>query len=256
MKKAFVNFIFILILLLASAWPALAQPEEELALRISRIVGYSSGSGRIQGAFKLKATGPDSLTRVVFSIDGKAIGEATEAPFELRFSTDDYELGVHTMTAVGTTSDGTELLSNEIRAEFVPASEGWQTAGKIMIPFLVIIFGAMLLSVIVPLLPGRKPKPVPLGAERKYGISGGAICPRCKRPFALRFLAINLGPTLKFDRCPHCGRWAAMRSRSLADLRAAEAAELAEAQASGPAPALTEVEKLRSELEGSRFLDH
>jgi hypothetical protein len=245
----------ILVILLTSAWPALAQSEGELALRLSRIMGYSSGSGRIQGAFKLRATGPDSLRRVVFSIDGKVIGEAAEAPFELRFSTDDHELGIHTMTAVGTTSDGTELGSNEIRAEFVPASEGWQTAGKIMIPLLVIVFGAMLVSAIGPMLMGRKQKPVPLGAERKYGHSGGAICPRCKRPFALRFLAFNLGPAHKFDRCPHCGKWSLVRPRSLADLRAAEAAELAEAQSTGPAPALTEEEKLRRELEGSRFQD-
>jgi hypothetical protein len=186
-------------------------------------------------------------------LDDEVFGEAAQAPFNLRFSTDDYPLGLHTFRAVGFTSAGAELSSNTIDVRFVTASEGWQAAGRIAIPLLVIVVGAMLLSLIPTLMSGGKLADVPPGAPRKYGLGGGAICPRCGRPFSLRILAFNLGPGIKFDRCPHCGKWALMRSRNMNDLRAAEAAELEQARLSGTAPVPSAEEKLRKDLDDSRF---
>ena len=55
----------------------------------------------------------------------------------------------------------------------------------------------------------------------------------------------------KLDRCPYCGRWGFLRRRSLEELRAAEAAELDGVQ--GFEPEISEEEKLRKELDDSRY---
>lgn len=229
--------------------------QEELSLRLSKDFGYSSGTGKIQGAISMKATGPQDLARVVFYIDQESIGEVMQAPFRLRFSTDNYPLGVHTLYAVGYTAGGRELRSNEIRAQFVSSEEGRQAAFKIIIPLLAVVFGAMILSFVVPLVFNRgKASQLPLGAPRNYGISGGAICPKCKRPFAIHFLGLNLAVG-KLDRCPYCGKWSLVRRASLAELSAAEAAELAQATEGTLAPPVSEEEHLKRELADSRFDD-
>ncbi len=57
----------------------------------------------------------------------------------------------------------------------------------------------------------------------------------------------------RFDRCPFCGRWGVVRIASLSELRKAEATELEDAKASQPIPEESEEEKLRKELDDSRF---
>lgn len=234
-----------------------AQQNPELELRLSRNFGYSSGFGSntydIQGNFTLKASGPDSLSRVVFLIDGKEMGEATQAPFQLRFETDRYGLGKHTLQAIASTVDGQQLRSNQIEVNFVTAQEGMRAGMRIAGPLLGLVFGVMLLSFLASFLIVRnQPTPAP-GAPRKYGLSGGAICPNCQRPFARHLFGLNLGFRVKFDRCPYCGKWAAMRVRSLADLRAAEAAELEQIQQPGQTPAADQEEQLHKDLENSRY---
>ncbi len=97
-----------------------AQDESQLALRLSRNFGYSSGTGDIQGTFTMKVDSPEDLTRVVFYIDDQVIGEVAEPPFQLRFRTGDFPLGVHTLRAVGYTSQGKELSSNQQRLRPYP----------------------------------------------------------------------------------------------------------------------------------------
>ncbi len=126
--------------------PAAAQEEDGLSLRLSRDFGYSSGMGAMQGTFSMKASGPDNLVKVVFYIDDLEIGASSAAPFQLRFNTDSYSLGAHRMYAIGETQDGEQLRSNEIRAEFVSADQGFQAAGQILIPILAVIVIAMLFS--------------------------------------------------------------------------------------------------------------
>ncbi|MEW5869378.1 MAG: Ig-like domain-containing protein [Chloroflexota bacterium] len=243
-----------MLFLLILAQPAAAQQESELALRLSRDFGYSSGTGRIQGTFSMKVTGPEDLTRVVFYIDEQTLGETTQAPFQLRFTTDSYPTGMHSLYAVGFTASGSELRSNVIRAEFVSAEEGWQEGLRIATPILVITFGVVVLSFVFSFISiGKRKNPLP-GAQRKYGLAGGAICPKCSRPFSLNFMAPNL-LVGKFDRCPFCGKWGMMRSRPLSELRAAEAAELQASQDSSPRPAASQEDKLRKELDDSRYQD-
>ena len=62
--------------------------------------------------------------------------------------------------------------------------------------------------------------------------------------------------TGKLDRCPHCGKWSVVRRATPAELSAAEAAELAAAKAEqAETPGLSEEERLRQELEDSRYQD-
>ena len=210
----------------------------------------------MQGAFSLRATGPDNLARVIFYIDGQELGEVTQPPFQLQFNTGQYSFGVHTMSAVGYTVDGRELQSNEIKGEFVSASEGTQSAMRIVIPLLLVVFGAVLLSALVPVLLGKgKTSALPLGAPRNYGALGGAICPRCERPYPRHLWALNM-VVGKLDRCPYCGKWAIVRRATPAELRAAEEAELEQArEETGQAPQVSQEERLRKELDDSRYQD-
>jgi hypothetical protein len=248
------SILLALILLFAGALPARAQDGEELTLRMSRNFGYSSGTGRVQGTFTLKASGPEDLARVVFYIDDELIGEAGEAPFDLRFVTDSYPLGPHTLHALGYTAGGQELRSNEIHAEFVSAEEGMQAATKIMLPLLGFVLLAMLLSFAFTFVGSRKHANLPPGAPRKYGVAGGAICPRCSRPYPRHFWAPNL-LLGKLERCPFCGKWAIVPAAPLDMLQAAEQAELHDAQGEAEVGPLSEAERLRRDLEDSRYQD-
>ena len=243
---------FVVIFLLAS--PAAAQDEPKLSLRLSRDFGYSSGTGRIQGSFSMHVSGPENLTRVLFYIDQQSIGESTQSPFRLRFNTSSYSQGVHTLYAVGFTADGRELRSNEIRAEFVSAERGWQEAMRIVGPLLIVVFGILILSFVFSFVNVGKLRSLPPGTARNYGMAGGTICSKCGRPFTLFFFSPNL-LVGKLARCPFCGKVGIMRSRPLADLRAAEAAELEAARLGGQVPELSEEEKLSKELDESRFQD-
>lgn len=245
MKKIRIALLIVALESLLAVTAAFAQTEE-LTLRMSRDFGYGGFNNDIQGLFSMKVTGPNDLARVVFYTDSTAIGEVTQAPFNLQFNTDNYPLGQHELYAVGYSSSGQQYSSNVINSNFVPASE----STKIVIPILVIVFGAVLLSFIVPLVTGRgKTQNLPLGAERKYGFGGG-ICSKCRRPFALPLISMHLGFS-KFARCPYCGKWSLVRVESIGKLREAEKAELEWGRADVQEE--TEDEELRRDLDDSRF---
>jgi hypothetical protein len=241
--------------LIPVVFSSVAAQGDEFKLRLSRDFGYSSGTGKIQGTFSMRVSGPDNLVRVVYFIDKEPIGEATQEPFRLRFQTDDYEMGLHSMSAVGYTSDGRELHSNDIKAQFVSAEEGWQAGVEIMVPIFVIVFGILVLSFVMMFVSGRKLKNLPPGTPRNYGMAGGAICPRCARPYVRHFLAPNM-LVGKLMRCPFCGKWAILPARPIDELRAAEAEELADAKDRGEGSSMSEDEKLRKDLDESRFQDY
>jgi Bacterial Ig domain len=232
-----------------------AQTEEDLNLDLSRDFGYSSGTGKIQGTFSMRVSGPDNLSRVEFLMDGKVIADVIEPPFRFQFNTDTYSLGIHTLSAVGYTTDDKVLQSNERRVEFVSAQEGSQQALKIVLPLLAVVFLIAIFSILIPTLTTKgKNSVVPLGSPRKYGISGGAICPKCGRPFSIHFFGLNL-LIGKLDRCPHCGRWSIVRSVSPQELRAAELAELSQIS-QGEKDLQPQVEdKLKKEIEDSKYQD-
>ena len=255
MKRFSLPVLIILVFSLIFAQPVFAQ-ENELTIRMSRDFGYSSGSGDIQGLFSIKASGPDDLVRVEFLIDDELIGEDAEAPFKLQFSTDSYPNGPHTIRAIGYTADGRELQSNTYTRNFVPAGEGMKAAGAIIgvvVGLLIVVFGV---SFAITMFSTRRKGALPLGQPRNYGMKGGTICKKCDRPFAFHLMALNLA-TFKFDFCPHCGKWQLTRSISLDQLRFAEEAELqreqAQAETAEQIAGLSEEEKLRRDLDSSRF---
>lgn len=250
MKKLSFGSLIAVIFSLVAVFAALAQ-SDELDISFSRDFGYSSGGGDIQGLFSIKVSGPDTLTKVAFYIDDTMIGEDVEAPFKLQFNTDNYSLGEHAVYAVGTTSDGNELKTEVVHANFVSASEGTKTAVRILIPVLGLVVVALILAAVVPIITGRKTIPLEPGTPRNYPM-GGAICPKCERPFAIHLYGVNLGLG-KFDRCPYCGKWSMVRRQPLQALRAAEEAEFERAQEIGSVQGMTKEEKLKKQLEDSKF---
>ena len=250
MKKLSIGFLLAIFASLVFAFATQAQ-DEELRISFSRDFGYSSGGGDIQGVFSVKVSGPDTLTKVVFYIDDEMMGEDTEAPFKLQFNTDSYSLGQHEIYVVGTTSDGGELMTKVVHANFVSASEGTQSAMKILIPILAIVAVSVLLAAVIPIITGRKTIPLEPGTPRNYPM-GGAICPKCQRPFAVHIYGLNLGLG-KLDRCPYCGKWSVVRRAPMQTLRAAEEAELEQAKETGSVQGMTEEERLKKQLEDSKF---
>jgi hypothetical protein len=256
-KKKTLPRILLLWLLatLTLATPTHAQSDRQLKLRFSRDFGYSSGTGQIEGTFTLRASGPENLLRVEFLIDGEVINEDSEAPFQHQFNTGQFDLGIHTISARGYLQDGNVLQSSSYEREFVSPEEGIQTAGRILIPIFGLILAIMLLTFVIPLLFDRgKKSSLPLGVPRNYGIFGGAICPKCGRPFSRHIYGMNL-VVGKLDRCPHCRKWSLVQRASLAELRAAEEAELESARGDLPRVEISEEERLRKELDDSRYQD-
>jgi hypothetical protein len=246
--KKYLALLLALTLSLLAVSAAFAQTDT-LHLTLSRDWGYGGFNNDIQGTFSMHVTGTDTLVKVEFYIDDVKIGEDTQAPYALQFVTDSYALGIHTMSAVGFLSDGQQLKSNAITANFVEP----QSVGKFITPILAVVVVAILASTLGPLLLNRKKLVnLPPGTERNYGISGGGICPKCHRPFALPLFSMNLGLS-KFARCPYCGKWSAVRIQSIAKLREAERAELEQAKAAQPVVGETEEEKLKKELDNSKY---
>ena len=250
MKKLSLGIVIAIFLGLLTFSVTQAQ-SEELTISFSRDFGYSSGGGDIQGLFSIKVSGPDTLVNVVFYLDDSVMGEDVEAPFGLQFTTDNYPPGKHAIYAAGTTSDGRELKTKVVHANFVSADEGNRAAMRILIPVLGIVGVSMLLAVLVPIITGRKTIALEPGTPRNYTL-GGAICPKCQRPFAMHLFGLNLGLG-KLDRCPYCGKWSMVRRQSLQTLRAAEEAELERAKVTGSVQGMTEEEKLKKQLDDSKF---
>jgi hypothetical protein len=250
MKKSLNALLFAIVLSLALILTAFAQTAQ-LTLRLSRDYGYGGLNNDIQGLFSMRVTGPADLVRVVFMIDNNAIGEVNKPPFNLQFNTDNYPLGQHNLFAKGFSVGGQKYDSNIIISNFVSASVGNSAALRIVIPVLVIVFAAILLSFIIPIINKRgKFQDLPLGAERNYGVAGGGICPKCHRPFVLPLFSMNLGIS-KLASCPYCGKWGTVRIQSLAKLREAEGAELDWGKPE-VAEETTE-DKLRKEIDESKY---
>ncbi len=245
------TFNILLTILFIFSSPRESIQEDQLHIRLRRNWGYSSGTGKIQGTFTIISSGPEDVSRVVFYMDDQVLTEVTEEPFNFQFNTDNYTLGPHRLYALGYTNGGKEISSNILQVEFVSSEEGWQMVMKIIIPVLVIVA----LAFLVPLIFTRgKKEQLPPGAPRNYGHYGGAICPKCERPFSRHIYGLNLG-LHKYDRCPYCGKWSLVRRASREELEAAEAAEIKAAQVGVFEPEKSKEEELRKDIEDSRFED-
>ncbi len=243
LKSLLVCLLLLAGVVLGAAPQQAAAQEDEPAvrLRLRRDFGYGAGA-QIQGRFSILADGPDDLQRVAFYLDEQLIGEDDEAPFRLQFNTSGYELGWHTLRAVGYTADGRELPSNAVQRQFVSAG----SFSTIVVIVLLLVVGLRVVSHFITKRSGS-------GAEGSYGIYGGAVCPRCGRPFARHWWGINL-VAMRLDRCPHCGKWHISRRASPEELQSAErfAREL-DGEQEPQAPQGDPQDDLRRRLEESRF---
>ena len=219
--------------------------DDRLNVRLRRDFGYRAG-GRIQGRFTISVDGPQDLERVKYLLDGDYFAEVSESPFKFSFSTSDYTLGAHTLSAVGTTASGLDVFAEGIRLEFISAEEGWQQAANIAIPLIVGIVVLTVLGTLLLTLMGRRSGSFKLG---NYGPAGGAVCRRCGFPYPRHFLSPNL-LVGKLARCPHCGKWAIIPRASRAALEEAEARYRADAEIG-----LLEQEPEGSEAQVQRKLD-
>jgi len=248
MKKYLVTILITILVSLVIISAASSQGEE-LTLSLSRDFGYGGFNGDIQGTFSVKASGPANLERVQFFLDETLLGEDTEAPFAIQFVTDNYPTGAHVFSAVGYSTDGKQLKSQTISALFVSKEEGSAAALKMIVPILVVVFGAMAISAITAMINVRKGKKLPAGATRSYAFGGG-ICPKCKRPFGFQLVSMNI-IVGKLTPCPHCGKWSVVKRATMSELHAAELAELDTDQAQ--IHEASDEEKLRKELDDSKY---
>lgn len=224
---------------------AAAAQDETLDLRLKRTFGLSWG-GDIQGSFLMIADGPPDLAQVAFYVD-EVILEVVEAPpFEARLHTGDFPYGPHQLRAEGQDAAGRTMRSNTIDVEFVASGVAWQVAGRIILPVLAIVGLVLVGSSALVAVSSRSYRP------GKYGRAGGAICRHCRLPMARHVLTPNLGRG-KLERCPHCGKWSLAARVTAAELAQAEARLTAEAEPL--APEISEQERLRRQLDDSRFVD-
>jgi hypothetical protein len=256
MKKKSIALLVLAVMFIFITSFAHGQSSDGLELGLNRDFGYAGFGNDIQGIFTMKIrNAPEDLVRVVFLIDSSPMGEDDQPPFSIQFNTDSYPHGNHSLSAIGYTSDGRELTSNAIQILFVAAGSGMGTVVKIVVPLFVLILVIGLLSVFLPLLLDKgKFATLPPGTPRKYGIGGGAICPKCSRPFPLRLWWINLG-FKKIDRCPYCGKWSFVRPSSHTELRAAEAAEITQSKQDNLVSGESEADKFIKNLDDSRYQD-
>jgi hypothetical protein len=136
-----------------------------------------------------------------------------------------------------------------IKLFHLPSGGGLIVAIIILVVAFAVRIGPLLFS------RNRPSAHLPLGAPRDYGLSGGGVCPRCHRPSPFSLLTLNFGIGTKLTRCAFCGHWGVVRRLSLSELRAAEAAELAEAQAGQPVFHKSDEEKAKEAADDSRFMD-
>lgn len=240
MKGKLLTAVFLLLFFLFST-AVHAQETESLDLRLSRDFGSSLG-GRISGTFSYRVTAPDDVVRVEFYLDDQLIGEDGERPYRLQFQTGNYELGSHTLYAIGYTNDGISYPSNPINREFQSGQDSTRTALWIIIPILLISFGGRFL---VSWIANRGQSP----ATQSYnGLLGGTICPNCGKPYAIHWWSPQALGT-RFDRCPHCGEWRKVRRAQPDELAAA--LEKNNGEQSPPPP--KDDDDLKRRLDDSRF---
>lgn len=225
------------------------EADSGLELSIRKNFGYQAGS-QIQGSFSLEAHGPGEMESVAFFIDEEMIGDVGKAPFEIPFSTSNYPLGEHCITAAAELPGGEILVAKRLCFTFLSADSVKDEVTGFVVPLVLglaaLIFGGTLLT---SLITGRK-SGFKLGA---YGAAGGCVCPRCALPYTRHIFSPNLIMG-KLERCPHCGKWAIVRRATAIELEQAEEHYWGRHDDLFQ-PIENEGERLRKQIEDSRYED-
>ncbi|MEL7645213.1 MAG: Ig-like domain-containing protein [Anaerolineaceae bacterium] len=249
-KKVLSAALALCALLLMPLASASAQTEQPYRVSLRRDFGYGAGMD-IQGNMTLSLKGDESaVSRVSFLMDGEELLMTESEPFSFSFTTDDYPSGVHQLSARVETRDGKTFTTDALTYNFLSKEAASRSTRGIILPLIGLIGGVALLSWLLQYLTSRK-KPQS-GALSYNGFYGGAVCPKCGRPFARSLFGMNMVAG-RLERCPHCGKWSLTRRASLAELEAAEAALRASVSVD-EAPAQTRSE-MQDLLDDSRYYD-
>jgi Zn ribbon nucleic-acid-binding protein len=244
MRKILLTLV-LAVLFFGATHPAYAQ-DDALTLRITRDFGYGGVNNEIEGLFSLRAAGAEDLVRVDFYMDGDLMASVDTEPFNFQFTTKDYAPGGHTFYAVGTRSDGSEVRSNEIYRVFLSSEEAGAKVREIIVPLITIIAAVTVLGIAIPAFFSRNKAEI-----GKYGILGGAVCPKCALPMPFYIWAPNM-VVGKLQRCPHCGKWSVMRRAGAAELAAAEERWREARNEGAPGMDATE-ERRKKQIDNSRY---
>lgn len=239
--------LFVLAMVFALSFSAVMAQESPFTLRMVRDWGYGNGTD-INGRMSLSVKGDQAqIQQVTFFIDGEVMASVTSAPFKLQFDTNNFESGMHRLTAEVKTIAGETYTTYGLVSNFVEKGAANQSTLKI----LLLVGGIVAVSMGIQFLMQKNANKNPKYDENgriQYGVWGAAVCPSCGQPFNRSFLGINL-VGVRLERCPHCGKLVAARRASPLEIERAN-------QKTQPEEPQKFVEKLeKDDLDESRFVD-
>ncbi|MEN6531609.1 MAG: Ig-like domain-containing protein [Anaerolineaceae bacterium] len=246
MKKR-IFMLFIPAMVFALSFSTVMAQESPFTLRMVRDWGYGNGTD-INGRMSLSVKGDQAqIQQVTFFIDGEVMASVTSAPFKLQFDTNNFDPGLHRLTAEVKTIAGETYTTNGLVSNFVEKGAANQSTLKI----LLLVGGIVAVSMGIQFLMQKNANKNPKYDENgriQYGVWGAAVCPSCGQPFNRSFLGINL-VGVRLERCPHCGKLVAARRASPLEIERAN-------QKTQPEEPQKFVEKLeKDDLDESRFVD-
>jgi uncharacterized protein (UPF0212 family) len=219
MKKGIFMLLALAMIFVLSYSAVLAQ-DSPYTLRIVRDWGYGNGAD-INGRMSLSLKGEqDQIQQVIFFIDGEVMTSVAAAPFKYQFDTNNFEPGLHRLTAEVKTSTGETYTTNGLVSNFLEKSAANQSTLRI----LLLVGGIAVASIAIQFFMQKnatKSLKYDENGRVQYGVWGGAVCPSCGQPFKRSFLGINL-VGVRLERCPHCGKLVAARRATAEQLEAAE----------------------------------
>jgi hypothetical protein len=121
-KEYYEKSIFMLLamaMIFVLSYSAVLAQDSPYTLRIVRDWGYGNGAD-INGRMSLSLKGDqDQIQEVTFFIDGEVMASVTAAPFKYQFDTNNFEPGLHRLTAEVITSTGETHTTNGLVSNFL-----------------------------------------------------------------------------------------------------------------------------------------
>ena len=179
------------------------------------------------------------------------MASAAASPFKFQFDTNNYEPGLHRLTAEVKTTTGEIYTTNGLVSNFVEKGE----ANQSMLKILLLVGGIAVVSIAIQFFMQKNANKNTRYDENgrvQYGIWGGAVCPRCGQPFNRSFFGINL-VGVRLERCPHCGKLVAARRATPDQLEAAE--RRFRPESAQQTPVVSETEKKQDSYEDSKYTE-
>lgn len=255
MKSKFLTVFLLVIILGLTFFTVSAFQTDEVRLNVRRSFGFSSGA-QIRGTFSLDVVGSVTIASVKYYIDGSLMAEVSQPPFGYTFQTTSYSESWHELYAEVKTADNRTLRTAVRKYEFVSSEVEGQAVTNIIFPMLAAIGLIMGIGVLSQILVFKKKglDKLPYGADRKFGLMGGTVCPKCKRVFSIHWWGLN-AVAGKLDRCDYCGKWSIVRRKSQAELQDAIRAELTLGTPDVAIFSKAVPEKEKEKLDDSKYTD-